>query len=85
MRTPLTVIDRVAATDVVLAGKRIPKGTPLLLWIHTAHFNPKYWKDPHIFLPERFEKVKDQEAPHTNHPFSFLPFGAGEHSFMRES
>lgn len=36
------------------------------------HFNEKYYKDPHIFRPERWESECDNI-----HPFAFVGFSGG--------
>ncbi|KAF9524181.1 cytochrome P450 [Crepidotus variabilis] len=74
----VTTIPKSAAEDTQLTtvnaeGKRltipVPRGTHIT--IHTAglHFNPRYWTDPHKFMPERFLKSWNKDA--------FLPFSGG--------
>ena len=42
---------------------------------HGTHYNPKYWKDPLIFTPERFlnQEIEDKSRP----AYSYTPFSAG--------
>ncbi|KAF8726525.1 hypothetical protein AX14_007768 [Amanita brunnescens Koide BX004] len=47
----------------------VPKGTKLVISTPGLHYNPRYWKDPHIFNPSRFLGEWDRNA--------FLPFSAG--------
>jgi cytochrome P450 len=47
----------------------VPSGTPILLHVPGLHYNPKYWKDPHTFRPERFLEDWPRDA--------FIPFGSG--------
>ncbi len=59
--------------DTIL-GVAIPKGSTLLLHIHSLHRNPDYWENPTHFRPERF-----LEPSIPRHSFAYLPFGAGPH------
>ncbi|KAG8779245.1 hypothetical protein FRC15_010281 [Serendipita sp. 397] len=52
----------------------IPKGTHILINIAGLHYNPKYWKDPHDFRPERFMGDYNRDA--------FFSFAAGPRSCM---
>ncbi|TPX37235.1 hypothetical protein SmJEL517_g00985 [Synchytrium microbalum] len=63
------VQTRVPAKDVVILGHKIKAGTKIVMPIKPLHFSEKYWDEPHLFKPERFEKVPV--------PGSFLPFGDG--------
>ncbi|KAI8146535.1 cytochrome P450 [Fennellomyces sp. T-0311] len=49
-----TFTDRVATEDTEIAGTFIPKGTHVGLTVYELHHNPKVWKNPDIFDPERF-------------------------------
>ena len=45
-----------------------------------AHFNPQQWKEPHRFLPERFNPDSEYfltPAGKKRHPFAFCPFSFG--------
>ncbi|KAH7096209.1 cytochrome P450 [Auriculariales sp. MPI-PUGE-AT-0066] len=48
----------------------VPKGTIFTAHIVGLHYNPRWWKDPFLFRPERF---LDPEWPRD----AFLPFSAG--------
>lgn len=70
---PVGQFFRHNANDEVFAGYKIPRDTKLFISPHLLHRNPKYWKDPLEFRPERWlEKDKTK-----HHPFSFIPFSAG--------
>ncbi|KAH9074315.1 cytochrome P450 [Lactarius deliciosus] len=47
----------------------VPSGTRVRLHVPGLHYNPKYWKDPHTFRPERFLEEWPRNA--------FLPFSSG--------
>ncbi|CAI2364476.1 unnamed protein product [Moneuplotes crassus] len=44
-----------ASQDVELCGVPIPKGFPIKVDLATGHYNEDYWKDPHDFVPERYD------------------------------
>jgi len=70
---PVGLIFRYNAADEVFAGYKIPRDTKMFISPHLLHRNPKYWKDPLEFRPERW--LDKEKAKH--HPYAFLPFSAG--------
>ncbi|KAI9438703.1 cytochrome P450 [Lactarius indigo] len=78
MFPPVTTIPKYAAEDTSLTvnnadgGKTtfpVPSGTDVQFHVPALHYNPRYWKDPHTFRPERFLEEWPRDA--------FLPFSAG--------
>ncbi|KAJ3332167.1 hypothetical protein HDU91_003159 [Kappamyces sp. JEL0680] len=65
-------VGRTAAQDVTVMGKEFPKGTRFQIYIRAIHTNPKYYKDPESFLPDRWNEPQV--------PGAFLPFGDGPHN-----
>ena len=68
---------RYAAQDESLLGKyRVPKGSVLLVLQPALHTNPRSWKNPDVFDPDRWlpENVGDIV------PGSYAPFGGGTRS-----
>ncbi|THU83303.1 cytochrome P450 [Dendrothele bispora CBS 962.96] len=74
MFPPVNVIPKTSAEDTVFhtinhSGERvsvpIPKGTSIVINTPGLHNNPRYWKDPQDFRPERFleEWPRDAFAP----------------------
>lgn len=51
----------------------IPKGTLALVSLYSLHMDENYWKDPHVFRPERF---LDEYGMFIHHEH-FMPFGSG--------
>lgn len=59
----------ISSDECHVEGFRVPRGTILLVNAWEIHNNPETWKDPHKFMPERFEGGKNS--------LEFLPFGWG--------
>ncbi|EFN68176.1 Probable cytochrome P450 6a13 [Camponotus floridanus] len=52
---------------------RVEPGTEILISTQALHNDPRYWKDPEVFDPERFSTDKK----HNIQKFTFLPFSEG--------
>ncbi|MAZ49042.1 MAG: hypothetical protein CME65_10790 [Halobacteriovoraceae bacterium] len=74
---PLWMTSRQANKSETLGGKKVPKGTIIVLSPYFLHRNTKYWTDPETFYPERFEKP-------LVHKDSFQPFGIGPRGCIGE-
>jgi cytochrome P450 len=73
---PAGVISpRQAATDVVVAGHRIPKGTFILWSAHLAGRDPDAWTDPLRFDPDRFIDPRPEQRALAD--IAWVPFGRG--------
>lgn len=70
LHPPAWAIDRQALEDDSFKEYSWKKGTLIILYIAGLHRNPKYWKQPDSFIPERFD---DENAKN----FAYYPFGAG--------
>lgn len=68
---PAWMLGRQALKDDCINGIDIKKGTNILIDSFLIHRHPDYWKDPELFIPERFIQTPIPEA------FTYLPFGAG--------
>lgn len=69
---PAWITDRENVEDDILLGYPIKKGTLIGISFYELHRNPKYWKDPEVFNPERFLGEQKKESM-----TYFYPFGAG--------
>ena len=70
---PGWIVTRQPIQDDVIGGYPIPAGSTLLISPYVTHRNPRYWKDPETFAPERFEEKRSKERPE----FAYFPFGGG--------
>lgn len=71
MYPPVPLVARDIDEDVRIGNCVIPKGTVALAAIYFLHRHPKVYKDPDVFLPERFLETG------TANPFAYVPFSAG--------
>jgi cytochrome P450 len=74
MYPPAHTLARVALADDTLCGRRIPKGSTVMIVPWLLHRHKKHWQNPERFSPERFGS--DQSANRVR--FSYLPFGGGK-------
>ncbi|CAN7938530.1 unnamed protein product [Ixodes hexagonus] len=67
------VIGRLLDEELIMDGHKVPKGVMCFISIFSLHRNPKYFKDPESFMPERFlsDEIKSR------HPYSYIPFSGG--------
>lgn len=70
---PAWTTDRVAIEDDEIKGYKIPKGTIVMNFIYGVHHSEKYWENPEVFNPDRFDKSKQKEKAN----FAYFPFGGG--------
>jgi len=72
------LIPKIAAEDTTLIVGNVdggvttfpvPSGTQIDIHVTGLHYNPRYWEQPHKFMPERFLGDWPKDA--------FLPFSQG--------
>ena len=66
--------QRVATQDHMLGNIKVKKGTYATADLTARNFDPRVFKDPEEFRPERFLKNDPM------HSFQFIPFSAGSHN-----
>ncbi|CAN8062600.1 unnamed protein product [Agarophyton chilense] len=73
---PFPLIQRQARFDDVLADVNISSNSIVYVVPWLVHRNPKYWKNAHEFMPERF---LEGSSSHGDAPsdWLYLPFGRG--------
>ncbi|KAG1179932.1 hypothetical protein G6F36_010479 [Rhizopus arrhizus] len=75
INTPLDLLlPRKTAEDTFLADTFIPKDTIIVIDVGALHRDPRSWKDPDEFVPERFEDDGEQNS---HEGLTWIPFGNG--------
>ncbi|XP_076039457.1 cytochrome P450 2J2-like [Oratosquilla oratoria] len=75
-------VGHMAAADTEILEYNIPKGSIVFGSIYSVHHDPAYWKDPHVFRPERF--LSEDKSTYV-HNERLLPFGTGRRVCLGES
>jgi cytochrome P450 len=73
---PAAAVGRLAMTDIVVDGFRIPAGTNLIVGIYALHRDPALWENPEWFDPDRFSPQRSKGR----NRWQYLPFGGGPRS-----
>ncbi|KAG1491454.1 hypothetical protein G6F52_013469 [Rhizopus delemar] len=68
------LLPRKTAEDIFLAGTFIPKDTNIAVDVGALQRDPRSWKDPDEFVPERFEDDGEQNS---HEGLTWIPFGNG--------
>lgn len=71
---PLAIAHRATET-IKFFDYVIPKDSVTLVSLYSMNMDEEYWKDPHVFRPERFLNENGQLIQHSE---QFIPFGLGE-------
>jgi cytochrome P450 len=70
---PAWGISREAKEDCEMGGYHVPGGTQLLIVLWAMHRDPRYFENPEVFDPARWEDSFSKRVP----KYAYLPFGAG--------
>lgn len=70
------LVPHKAMDSCKMLGFHIPKETQILVNVWAIGRDPKKWKKPHEFKPERFMEA-ETIANFKGHHFEFIPFGSG--------
>ncbi|KAM9971311.1 hypothetical protein ACTFIW_011288 [Dictyostelium discoideum] len=77
-------LPRIASEDIKVGGYTIPKGTQVMMSVYGMASDERYWKDPHIFNPERWlssshstENGGGGVVGNSSQSEVFIPFGVG--------
>ncbi|KAM0879752.1 hypothetical protein ACQ4PT_034027 [Festuca glaucescens] len=74
LHPPVPLLPRLAREDSTIMPYNIPKGTNICINVFAISRDPRYWKNPQEFKPERFENKNISYNGTLN---EFIPFGAG--------
>ncbi|MGN6349245.1 MAG: cytochrome P450 [Candidatus Nitrosocosmicus sp.] len=78
---PVWSIGRIADEDYQIDKYTIPKGASIIMSQYVIHHDDRFYKDPHLFNPERWT----DEFKRSNPRFSYFPFGGGIRGCIGES
>ena len=70
---PITFLPRVATAATRLGTRRVKRGALVMIAPWVLHRHELYWRDPHVFDPDRFLPEREHELT----PGAFIPFGLG--------
>lgn len=81
---PSPSICRELEEDTVINGYQVSAGTELHLLLQNMCENPRYFKNPDEFVPERFLRDVDSDDSDLKnmYPYATLPFGIGARSCL---
>lgn len=73
------LVPHMAMDSCNMQGYYIPKETQILVNVWAIGRDPKTWKDPLFFKPERFLEPTNcnMMVDYKGHHFEFIPFGSG--------
>ncbi|KAH9781908.1 cytochrome p450 [Citrus sinensis] len=74
---PIPLLNRRALEDCKIGNYIIPKGTLLFVNLWSMGRDPKIWKNPLEFQPERFFSQSNSEIDVRGLHYQLLPFGTG--------
>ncbi|XP_034234675.1 probable cytochrome P450 4ac3 [Thrips palmi] len=69
----LPLVGRQSPRETELCGHVIPAYSTVILNLQGVHFDPRHWRDPHVFDPDRFLPENSQGR----HRCAFVPFSIG--------
>ena len=70
---PAPLIGRMARSEEMLGGERVPVGASILISPWVLHRHSRLWSEPDMFVPERFLPGRREQISR----YAYLPFGAG--------
>jgi len=70
---PAWSIGREAKEECEIGGYRVPSGTQVMMAQWVTHRDPRYFEDPEVFRPGRWEDQFAKRIPH----YAYFPFGKG--------
>jgi unspecific monooxygenase len=71
---PLWLTERAVTVPTELGGYRLRPGQKVSLSPYVMHRDPRYYRQPHVFVPDRW---LDRSATGELPKYAFMPFGGG--------
>lgn len=68
---PVSFMPRMVVNDTMMRDKQLKKGDAIVVSPWLMHRNERFWDDPHMFDPHRFDNPKNIEKN------TYFPFGLG--------
>ena len=69
---PVSFFPRETVEDTEMRKKKLKKGAIVIISPWLMHRNSRFWEDPHMFNPNRFNNPKDINK------YTYFPFGMGK-------
>ena len=73
LRPPAWILGRRVIRPIRLGEWDVPAGSVLLTAQIVTHRNPRFWREPEAFRPERWSNGETERLPR----FAYFPFGGG--------
>jgi cytochrome P450 len=70
---PAWITTRVAIENIAIGGYEISKGSLVFMSPYVMHHDSRYFENPDLFQPERFEQGWEERIP----KYTYFPFGGG--------
>eukprot|EP01027_Heterolobosea_sp_BB2_P010728 GEZU01015712.1.p1 GENE.GEZU01015712.1~~GEZU01015712.1.p1 ORF type:complete len:466 (-),score=133.14 GEZU01015712.1:1077-2414(-) len=78
LHPPVPAVIKQNIAEDEIGGYRIPAHTNVFIQIYVMHHNPKFWDEPEVFRPERFDPRDTKYYRGRPDPFVYLPFSVGQ-------
>jgi len=78
---PAYVIPRHAHADTTVGPYHVPKDSEVVVWTYITHRDPRFYREPQRFVPERFSGEEDK----LRHKYAYLPFGHGQRACIGQA
>jgi cytochrome P450 len=81
LRPPAWILGRRVIRPIRLGEWNVPAGSVALVSQLVTHRNPRFWREPDAFRPERWSNSETAALPR----FAYFPFGGGNRICIGES